>query len=885
MAKPLEDALRTISGVTKITSTSTTGYAGVIIEFDQDVDLDEALDDVRIKVDEARAELPLDAREPTIREFTTSDNPVLTISVASDVLPQRVLVNLTQELQDLIETHPNVLEAELNGVPEDLIEAIVDKSKLESYGISMNQLYQAVSNNNRVIPAGFQDTGSGRFAVNVPSVFSDLEDIESLPIKVSGNSVVTLKDVADVSLTFKDRGGYSRINGQQSLSIDVKKRLGTNIIDTVTDIRVLVEKAAEDFPEGVEVNFVRDDSAFALTMISELQGNVLTSIALVMIVVLAALGFRTSMLVGMAIPFSYLFALSVLYILDKEFNFMVMFGMLISMGMTIDGSIVVTEYADRKLAEGMNRVDAYTAAATRMFWPVLSSTTTTLIAFTPLMFMPGFGAFIRDMPITVFCVLVGSLIYSLIFAPILGAMFGGLAKQSEEEVNNTRLLESSDPLSLSGASGVYARKINQYLDTPGQTITIILGAIILCIGLWMQHGKGIVYFPTVAPQFAEVDILARGNLAVDEIRDIAVDAEQKIIEIEEIEMLSVWSNSGGSGRSQRGGSPDRVGGMFVDFWAEDDAVSDLDGFQIMDLLREQFVDTSGYIVQVEAEEGGPPIGKPLQLSVRGDNEQELILAIQKIRRFVESIGSFIEIEDTTVNRGIEWELEINRTKAAQYGAGLSDVGAAVQMVTNGIKVGEYRPLNLDREVDIRIRFPKSERNIDQLGNLNVQTQKGLVPVSSFVETNIKPATKSISRQDGKRVHSLAARTVEGAIPSVQIKKVKDWLKTADLGKNVIVGFDGFDKYNQEAAEYLVLGFIGMLFVMLIVLVAQFNSFYQANIVLSAILLSFGGVFISLLVLDRSFSTLQTGISCVALAGIVVNNNIVLIDTFNLLKEK
>ena len=884
LAKPLEDALRTISGVTKITSTSTTGYAGVIIEFDQDVDLDEALDDVRIKVDEARAELPLDAREPTIREFTTSDNPVLTISVASDVLPQRVLVNLTQELQDLIETHPNVLEAELNGVPEDLIEAIVDKSKLESYGISMNQLYQAVSNNNRVIPAGFQDTGSGRFAVNVPSVFSDLEDIESLPIKVSGNSVVTLKDVADVSLTFKDRGGYSRINGQQSLSIDVKKRLGTNIIDTVTDIRVLVEKAAEDFPEGVEVNFVRDDSAFALTMISELQGNVLTSIALVMIVVLAALGFRTSMLVGMAIPFSYLFALSVLYILDKEFNFMVMFGMLISMGMTIDGSIVVTEYADRKLAEGMNRVDAYTAAATRMFWPVLSSTTTTLIAFTPLMFMPGFGAFIRDMPITVFCVLVGSLIYSLIFAPILGAMFGGLAKQSEEEVNNTRLLESSDPLSLSGASGVYARKINQYLDTPGQTITIILGAIILCIGLWMQHGKGIVYFPTVAPQFAEVDILARGNLAVDEIRDIAVDAEQKIIEIEEIEMLSVWSNSGGSGRSQRGGSPDRVGGMFVDFWAEDDAVSDLDGFQIMDLLREQFVDTSGYIVQVEAEEGGPPIGKPLQLSVRGDNEQELILAIQKIRRFVESIGSFIEIEDTTVNRGIEWELEINRTKAAQYGAGLSDVGAAVQMVTNGIKVGEYRPLNLDREVDIRIRFPKSERNIDQLGNLNVQTQKGLVPVSSFVETNIKPATKSISRQDGKRVHSLAARTVEGAIPSVQIKKVKDWLKTADLGKNVIVGFDGFDKYNQEAAEYLVLGFIGMLFVMLIVLVAQFNSFYQANIVLSAILLSFGGVFISLLVLDRSFSTLQTGISCVALAGIVVNNNIVLIDTFNLLKR-
>ena len=212
------------------------------------------------------------------------------------------------------------------------------------------------------------------------------------------------------------------------------------------------------------------------------------------------------------------------------------------------------------------------------------------------------------------------------------------------------------------------------------------------------------------------------------------------------------------------------------------------------------------------------------------------------------------------------------------------MGASVQMVTNGIKVGEYRPLNLDREVDIRVRFPKSERNIDQLENLNVQTQKGLVPVSSFVDTNIKPATKSISRKGGKRVHSIAANTVEGAVPSVQIKKVKDWLATQDLGRGVSVGDDGFDKYNKEAADYLVFGFIAMLFVMLIVLVAQFNSFYQANIVLSAILLSFGGVFVSLLILDRSFSTLQTGISCVALAGIVVNNNIVLIDTFNLLKR-
>ena len=884
LAKPLEDALRTIEGVEKVRSTSTTGFAAVIVEFDQDIDLDKALYDTRVKVDEARGELPLDAREPFIKEFTSSDEPILTISVSSSILPQRVLVNLTQDLQDLIETHPNVLEAELNGVPEDLIEAVVEKGKLESYGISMSQLFQAVSNNNRVIPAGAQDTGKGRFTVNVPSVFSSLEDIQSLPIKVSGSSVVTLEDVADVRLTFKDRGGYSRINGQQSLSIDIMKRSGSNIIDTVNDVRTLVEEASQAFPEGVEINYVRDNSEFALQMISELQGNVLTSVALVMIVVLAALGFRTSMLVGMAIPFSYLFALLVLFVLDKEFNFMVMFGMLISMGMTIDGSIVITEYADRKLAEGMNRVEAYSAAATRMFWPVLSSTVTTLIAFTPLMFMPGFGKFIRDMPITVFCVLVGSLLYSLVFAPILGAMFGGLAKQSEDEINNIRKLESSDPLSLPGATGIYARKVNQFLDTPGQIIFIILSAIILCIGLWFQNGKGISYFPEVAPQFAQVSISARGNLSVDEIRDLAIEAEQKIIDLEDIEMLSVWSNSGGE-MGMRGINPDKVGGMFVDFYAEDNAVSDRDGYEIMDLMRDRLSDTSGYLVTVEAEKGGPPIGKALQLNVVGKDERALKLAIKKIRNYIETeVTGFTNIEDSSDRRGIEWELNIDRTKAAQYGAGLSDVGTAVQMVTNGIKVGEYRPLNLDREVDIRVRFPKEERNIDQLEKLNIQTLKGLVPVSSFVETNIKPATKSITRQNGKRVEKLSAETMPGVVPSDKIKQIKEWLAVTDLGKGVTVEFDGFDKYNQEAADYLILGFIGMLFVMLIVLVAQFNSFYQANIVLSAILLSFGGVFISLLILDRSFSTLQTGISCIALAGIVVNNNIVLIDTFNLLKR-
>ena len=292
----------------------------------------------------------------------------------------------------------------------------------------------------------------------------------------------------------------------------------------------------------------------------------------------------------------------------------------------------------------------------------------------------------------------------------------------------------------------------------------------------------------------------------------------------------------------------------------------------------------GVIVEAYKIERKPESGKDIQIELTSSNNIELTKVTNSISEKLKSMNGIMEVDDTRSLPGIEWVINVDRELAGKYGVDVSIIGSIVQLVTNGILVDKYRPDDSEDEVDIRVRFPKSERNIDQLENLNVQTMKGLVPVSSFVETNIQPATKSISRKGGKRVHSIAANTVEGAIPSVQIKKVKDWLDAEDLGRGVTVNFDGFDKYNKEAADFLVLGFITMLFVMLIVLVAQFNSFYQANIVLSAILLSFGGVFISLLILDRSFSTLQTGISCVALAGIVVNNNIVLIDTFNLLKR-
>ena len=315
LAKPLETALRTIEGVEEVSATATTGYVFLRILFDQDWDMGKGLYDVRVKVDEVRPLLPADTREPNVLEFSTSDEPILTVGLLSDSVSERVLRKLAESLQDEIETIPEVLEADLQGVPEEMLEALVRKSDLESYGISMSELFQAISNANRVIPAGSQDTGKGRFQVNVPSVFDSLEDINNLPIKVSGNSVVTLTDVAEIRRTFKDRSGYSRINGMPAVSIDIKKRSGTNVIDTNKKVKALIAEEQKRFPPGIDVIYSRDNADWALDMISETEGNVLTAVVIVMIVVLAALGFRTSVLVGMAIPFSYLFALMIMSIL------------------------------------------------------------------------------------------------------------------------------------------------------------------------------------------------------------------------------------------------------------------------------------------------------------------------------------------------------------------------------------------------------------------------------------------------------------------------------------------------------------------------------------------------------------------------------------------
>ena len=424
LVRPMELELRTISGIKEMRSNAYQGGANVTLDFEAGTDLDQALTDVRESVDIAKTKLPSETEEPRVHEINLSLLPILIVTLGGDV-PERTLLRLIQNLRTLIEGIPGVLEANIGGNRKELVEIIANPLIMESYGLNLRTLYDAVSRANTIIPAGSLSGERGRFPIKLSSVFENAKDILDLPLSVSGDAVVTIKDVATVRRTFADRTSFARLNGKPALALEIKKRTGENIIETVDTIKAVVAEAQKRWPPGTLVNYSNDESEDIRSMLSDLQNSVTTAVLLVMIIIVGTLGLRTGLLVGIAIPGSFLTGILVLAGAGLTVNVVVLFSLILAVGLLVDGAIVVTEYADRKMIEGTSRAAAYAEAARRMAWPIITSTSTTLVAFLPLMFWPGvIGEFMRFLPITLIATLSASLAMALIFVPTLGALLG-----------------------------------------------------------------------------------------------------------------------------------------------------------------------------------------------------------------------------------------------------------------------------------------------------------------------------------------------------------------------------------------------------------------------------------------------------------------------------
>ena len=982
LIRPMETELADIDGLDTMTSTAAEGYANVVLEFEFGWDKAATLAEVRDRMSKAEADFPDGFEQYSIDEFNFSEFPIMIVSLSGEV-PERMLQRLAEDLQERLEALDPVLEAGLAGHREEMIEVIIDPLRLESYNVTAAELLAVVQNNNQLVAAGAIDLPTGANAVKIDGAFDDPRDIQALPVKINGDRVVTLGDLADIRLTFEDREGTARFDGETTVALQIVKRKGFNLIDTAQLVRDEVAAEVETWPaqlrEAVDVTTSNDQSRTVRSMVQQLEGSVLTAIALVMIVVLASLGVRSALLVGFAIPTSFMLCFAFLAVMGISISNIVMFGLILAVGMLVDGAIVVVEYADKRLGDGARPMQAYTDAAKRMFWPIVSSTATTLCAFLPMLFWPGVpGEFMGMLPVTLIFVLSASLIVALIYLPVMGGVAGRISRRlagasamlsglpwalraalvpvalyavflgAMQLLNPGYLFGGASPLPgaaawLPGAalflSGAFASAVvlgsvkrargEPRLEAghrrtpfgrfvafltgnpvmPVVAIAAVIAFVIGVFGYYAANNNGTEFFVETEPEQAIVYVRARGNLSLEEKDALLREAEEIVLATEGVSTAFAFAGAGGLASDSAGGAPnDTVGQVqfetipwedrpaHVASGATDLTLEELDGNAVLARLEAGLATLPGVETEVGELAQGPGQGKALHLRLTGDDLDVLAEAARIVRERFEATPGLVDFEDSLPLPGIDWRIDVDIEKAGRFGADVQTVGAMVQLVTRGLTLDTMRVDSSDEEIDIRVRLPEEDRLLSTLDALKVRTADGLVPLSNFITRTPVAKLGTISRLDQERYYDVKADVAAGATIPVEgedgavseepvnanerISVLTEWLEAEEpLPPGVEWEWTGDQEEQEESASFLMTAFAGALGLMFIILLAQFNSFYNAVLVLAAVVLSVSGTLIGMLVMDQPFSIIMTGTGIVALAGIVVNNNIVLIDTY------
>jgi multidrug efflux pump len=590
-------------------------------------------------------------------------------------------------------------------------------------------------------------------------------------------------------------------------------------------------------------------------------------VLLVVVIILFALGFRASLFIGIAIPVSFLTGVLGLQLAGLTVNIVVLFSLILAVGMLVDDAIIVSEFAERRMSEGMAPREAYALAAKRMSGPVIAATATRVAAFSPLLFWPGVvGEFMKYMPITLIATLSASLAVALIFTPTLGALLGKAAPVPHDE--------------RMAANGPYMRTVRFALRRPGLTLTL---AAILLVGVQFAYGKfghGVEFFPDVEPDYGQVIIHARGNLSIDEKDKLVGEVEKRVLGFKSL--TTVYTRVGEQPRGNGELSEDTIGVIQFEFA---DWKTRPKAHVIMDAIRDKTADIPGIQVEVTAPRAGPPTGKPIQVQLSSIDPDKLPAAAKKVAAILGKRSDIRDLDDGLPLPGIDWRISVDKSEAAKYGANVSTVGTALQLVTNGAKITEYRPADSDKPVDIIVRFPKDRRSLDQIDDLRVQLAGGSVPIGNFVKRTAAPRVGYINRVNGNRVMTVSANVADGAQTAKVQQEITQELARADLGQGVTFKLKGEDEERAKASAFLLKAFGTAIFLIFAILLAQFNRLTSVGLVLTAVVLSTIGVMLGLLVMGQAFGVVMTGIGVIANAGVIVNNNIVLIDTYDRLRRE
>jgi multidrug efflux pump subunit AcrB len=928
----IEKKLKGLEGVKKIHSVSSEGLSSINIEFITGTDIDDALQKVRDRVDEAKNELPADLEEdPSVFEVNFSELPIVVFSL-SGTCGISCLKDIADDLKDDIEAIQGVLEAEVTGGIEREIRVEAFPEKLAYYNIPIFALQDAVTKENRNTSGGVIRLGDGRFQLRVPGEFEQPDEIFNLVVATHQGQPIYLKDVARVVDGFKDETSRSRLNGREAVNIMVKKRAGENIISITDAIDGLLARVQPTWPKDTEITKLMDKAKDIRNMVADLENNILSGLVLVVFVILFAMGIRNAILVSLAIPFSMLLSFAVLYALDITLNMVVLFSLTLALGMLVDNAIVIVENIYRYLEQGVPRIEAAKKATSEVAYAVIGSTLTTLAAFSPMLFWTGImGEFMSYLPLTLIVTLSSSLFVAMVINPALASIFmkikpgrgNGTAAENSQVKNAEEIAQAGEsPVHIKGpVLSFYAKSLQQAFNHKIAVVLIAVCILVLLVQIWLLLvglEKPVEFFPNIEPKAMYVNLDTPEGAALDYVDsvvrqvEVAVngyEASQETIppieqykisyepkehekkggrrfygpsDIANIDYIYAKSVvTAGPGMMFDPNAPNHVGIQFIDL---EDRVAP--SSESMEVIRERVKNIPGAKITVAEQEEGPPTGAPINIEIAGDDFDILGRLAKTIREMISNIPFVVDIRDDYVAGTPTVRIKLDRQKAALFGLYTDNIGTALKTAYNGLEVSTYR--EGDEDYDITVQLSDAERRVtDVLRELMLPTPSGkTVPLTTLARIEFAGGLGDIVRINHERVVTVKANVDENKIPGpVARAQAGELLKNFPMPPGYRITFTGEFEFQKESEEFLSKAFVIALFLIFLVLVTQFNSVAQPFIIMTAVILSLGGAFLGLTVISSPFGIIMTGVGVISLAGVVVNNGIVLIDYINKLRQR
>ena len=859
----IEKKLTGLKGIKEIRSSSAEGLSLITVEFQPDIRIEDALQYVRDRVDQAKGELPTDVKrkDPIIKEINIAEFPILMLSVSGDISQTR-LKEVADELQDEIERIDGVLSADVLGALEREIRLEVDPDRVASFGLTIPELMLLIPSENVNISAGSLETPGLKFSVRVPAEITRPDEVDFLPLTTRDGKTIFLSDVAHVSDTFKDRASYSRLDRANSITISIRKTVGANIVTIADRVQMVLAEARKIAPQGVRFDMTLDRSEDIRSMIADLENNMAAAFILVLAILLVTMGWRAATVVALAVPLSMLMSFAVIQMMGYTLNMIVLFSLVLAVGMLVDNAIVITENIYRHRQIGYGRIEAAMKGTAEVAWPVITSTLTTIAAFMPLLFWPGIvGDFMSYLPITVIIVLSCSLLVALVISPVICTLIGVVPpKQSEHPF-------------LRGYRWMLRGSLSHRFTTLSLAFLLLAGMGVL----YYKAGHGLEFFPSIDPKNAFINIRSPQGTNITESNRLAMLVEERLIKHQgEVRHVVANVGAGDSGAVSFGGgaSGPHVANLTLMFQDYEDRPRPSD--EVIAQIRDELSDLSAGEIKVEKEKGGPPTGAPVTIRIIGKDFRQLQDISRKATAKIADVAGLVNLRSDFEATKPELVFTPDRRRALLFSLNTTTTGNFLKTAIFGSKVGTYRQFN--DEYDITVRLPLENRTqIDEMFQLRVPNILGdAIPLSSLGSFSYRGGLGTINRVDQKRVITLTA-DAEGRLPNDVLKDVQARLAQIDMPAGYHLEYAGEKEEQDKAANFLLFAFLVALLLIVMILVAQFNTLTVPLIIMTTVVLSLIGVFAGLLIYKMPFSLIMTGIGVISLAGVVVNNAIVLLD--------